>query len=165
MTAESPFTPDEIVELRKLLEIEKIRKVKNFYSHLMDMRDIDALIKICTDDCVCEYGPYGVWRGRKEIYDGWKAVFAGGVPYGGFHATTNQWIELTSPTTAVSRCYLHDISNEPDPRSNPVVWYGVYDENYVKIDGEWKMSFCRLEFLWPKRQVSDEFPRTMPGIP
>ena len=44
MTAESPFTPDEIVELRKLLEIEKIRKVKNFYSHLMDMRDIDALI-------------------------------------------------------------------------------------------------------------------------
>ncbi len=165
MTAESPFTPDEIVELRKLLEIEKIRKVKNFYSHLMDMRDIDALIKICTDDCVCEYGPYGVWRGRKEIYDGWKAVFEGGVPYGGFHAITNQWIELTSPTTAVSRSYLHDIVNEPDPRTNPVIWYGIYDENYVKIDGEWKMSLCRLEFLWPKRQVSGEFPRTMPGVP
>lgn len=165
MTAELPFTAEEIADLRRLLEIEKIRKVKNFYSHLMDMRDIDALINICTDDCVCEYGPYGVWRGRQEIYDGWKAVFEGGIPYGGFHATTNQWIELTSATTAVSRCYLHDIINEPDPRTNPVTWYGVYDEDYVKVDGEWKMSFCRLEFLWPKRLISEEFPRAMPGIP
>lgn len=162
MSSDSPFSAEEIAELRRLLEIEKIRKVKLYYSQLMDMRDIDGLIKICTDDCVCEYGPYGVWRGRQEIYDGWKAVFKDGVPYGGFHATTNQWIELTSPTTALSRSYLHDISNEPDPRANPVVWYGIYDEDYVKIDGEWKMRFCRLEFLWPKRQVSSEFPRPMP---
>ncbi len=160
--SDTPFTADEIADLRRLLEIEKIRKVKLYYSHLMDMRDIDALIEICTDDCVCEYGPYGVWRGRQEILDGWRAVFKDGIPYGGFHATTNQWIELTSPTTAVSRCYLHDIINEPDPRTNPVTWYGVYDEDYVKIDGVWKMSFCRLEFLWPKRQVSDQFPRPMP---
>ena len=83
MTSETPFTADEIAELRKLLEIEKIRKVKLFYSHLMDMRDIDALITICTNDCVCEYGPYGVWRGKQEIYDGWKAVFKDGIPYGG----------------------------------------------------------------------------------
>lgn len=160
--SETPFTPEEIADLRRLLEIEKIRKVKLFYSQLMDMRDIEALIEICTDDCVCEYGPYGVWRGRQEILDGWRAVFKDGIPYGGFHATTNQWIELTSPTTAVSRCYLHDIINEPDPRTNPVTWYGIYDEDYVKIDGVWKMSFCRLEFLWPKRQVSAEFPRPMP---
>ena len=39
---------EEIVELRKLLEIEKIRKVKNFYSQLMDMRDIDALFPFCV---------------------------------------------------------------------------------------------------------------------
>jgi hypothetical protein len=165
MASESPFSAEEIAELRKLLEIEKIRKVKLFYSQLMDMRDIDGLIKICTDDCVCEYGPYGTWRGRQEIYDGWKAVFKDGIPYGGFHATTNQWIELTSPTTAVSRSYLHDISHEPDPRADPVVWYGIYDEDYVKIDGEWKMKFCRLEFLWPKRLVSSAFPRPMARSP
>jgi hypothetical protein len=161
MTSDSPFTPEEIADLRKLLEIEKIRKVKNLYSQLMDMRDIDALIDIVTDDCVCEYGPYGEWRGRQEIYDGWKAVFKDGIPYGGFHATTNQWIELTSATTAVSRTYLHDISHEPDPRTDPVVWYGIYDEDYLKIGGEWKMSRCRLEFLWPKRLVSNQFPRPM----
>lgn len=163
MTMDAPFTPEEIEELRTLLEIEKIRKVKLFYSQHMDARDIDALIDIVAEDCVCEYGPYGVWRGRKQIYDGWKAVFKDGIPYGGFHATTNQWIEMTSPTTAKSRTYLHDISNEPDPRANPVVWYGVYDEIYEKIDGAWKMKLCRLEFLWPKRIVSEGFPDFMPA--
>jgi hypothetical protein len=155
------FTAEEIADLRKLLEIEKIRKVKQMYSHLMDCRDIEALVGILTDDAVCEYGPYGTWRGRAEIKAGWDAVFKNAVPYGGFHATTNMWIELTSATTAISRTYLHDISNEPDPRTDPVVWYGIYDEDYVKVDGEWKMSCCRLQFLWPKRLVAEDFPRLM----
>ena len=37
------FSSEEIAELRLLLEIEKIKKVKLMYSQLMDSRDIDAL--------------------------------------------------------------------------------------------------------------------------
>ena len=158
---DTPFTPDEIRELRTLLEIEKIKKVKLLYSQLMDSRDIEALAEIVTDDAVCEFGPYGTWTGRTAIYEGWAAVFKERLAYTGFHATTNQWVELTSDTTARSRSYLHDISHAPDPRANPVVWYGIYDEDYRKVDGHWKIAFCRLEFLWPQRLVSGEFPREM----
>jgi hypothetical protein len=161
MTTDAAFSAEEIQELRKLLEIEKIRKVKSMYSHLMDSRDIDALVQIVAEDAVCEFGPYGTWTGRDVIHKGWAAVFKDAIPYGGFHATTNMWIEMTGPTTAMSRTYLHDISNEPDPRANPVVWYGIYDEDYVKVDGQWKIKYCRLQFLWPKRLVADDFPRPM----
>lgn len=155
------FSPEEIAELRKLLEVEKIRKVKNMYSQLMDARDIDALAEYFTEDAVCEYGPYGVWNGRETIRTNWHEVFKEAIPYGGFHATTNMWIELTGPESAIARTYLHDISNEPDPRTDPVVWYGIYDEDFVKVDGVWKVSHCRLQFLWPKRLVTDDFPRPM----
>ena len=161
MTEQATFTAEEIQELRKLLEIEKIRKVKQMYSHLMDSRDIPALAQIVAEDCVCEFGPYGTWTGREQIYKGWAEVFKNAIPYGGFHATTNMWIEMTGPTTAISRTYLHDISNEPDPRVNPMAWYGIYDEDFAKIDGQWKIRKCVLQFLWPKRIVASDFPRRM----
>lgn len=161
------LTAEEIRKVRELLEIEAIKKVRLLYSHLVDARDIDALIDIMADDAVCEYGPYGTWNGKEEIHEGWKAVFLSGgdissVPYSGFHATTNQWVELTSESTAVSRTYLHDIIHEPDPRTNPVTWYGIYDEDYVKVEGVWKIQRCTLQFLWPQRLITGEWPGPFP---
>ncbi|MBT6586446.1 MAG: SnoaL-like domain-containing protein, partial [Gammaproteobacteria bacterium] len=54
------FNEEEIRELRELLEKEKIRKLKQLYSHLMDSGQIDALADIFTEDAICEFGPeYG----------------------------------------------------------------------------------------------------------
>ncbi len=158
---EQAFTEDEVVKLRELLEMEAIRKVKNLYSHLMDSRDIDALAEIFAEDAVCEFGPYGSWHGRDEIRANYKAVFSdadvnGALPYGGFHSTTNQWVELTGPETAVSRTYLLDIVHEPNPRVNPFIWFGLYDEDFVKRGGVWQIKRCTLQFLWPERQVTGE---------
>jgi ketosteroid isomerase-like protein len=157
------FSAEEIRELRQLLEIEKIRKVKLLYSQLMDCRDIDALAEIFAEDAVCEFGPYGTWHGRQQIRENYHGVFKDDIPYGGFHATTNQWVELTGPDTAVSRTYLIDVIHEADPRTNPVIWYGLYDEDYRKIDGDWKIQRCALQFLWPKRLVSENWPGPFPG--
>ena len=74
------FTDGEIKELRELLEKEKIRKLKQLYSHLMDSHQIDALADIFTEDAVCEFGPeYGNWEGRETIRTNYReeAVFAG----------------------------------------------------------------------------------------
>ena len=160
---DGPFTAEEIRELRTLLEIEKIRKVKLLYSQLMDSRDVDGLAEIFAEDAVCEFGPYGTWRGRDEIRANYHEVFKDAIPYDGIHATTNQWVELTGPATAASRTYLIDVVHEPDPRTNPVIWYGLYDEVFGKIDSEWKITRCSLEFLWPKRMVSEGWPGPFPG--
>ena len=161
------FSADEIKELRRLLEIEKIRHVKNLYSQLMDSRDIDGLAAIFSKDAVCQFGPYGEWHGRDEIHKNYKQVFESGgetspEKYAGFHVTSNHWIEMTGPDTAVGRSYLIDTVHEPDPRTNPIIWLGLDDEEYKKEDGEWKISKCALQFLWPQRMTSEGWPGPFP---
>jgi hypothetical protein len=172
MPTEAAFTDEEIAELRKLLEMEKIRKVKTLYSQLMDARDWDGFSMIFWDDAVAELGEYGNWRGRAEIKarisgatddtgDDLPTLLTGRIAYDGLHLTTNLWIELTSPTTAVSRCYLHDVLFEAHPRINPLLMFGIYDEDYEKRGGEWKIARFRVQFLWPDRVVLEDFPRRM----
>src|SRR5579863_3103266 len=159
--SEAPFTAEEIVELRKLLDIEKIRKAKLLYSHLMDGRDYDGLAQLYAEDAVGEWGPFGTWHGRAAIHERMLTEYSGGLPYDGLHFTTNMWVELTGPTTAISRCYLHDVLNEPNPRTNPVIYFAIYDEDWEKIAGEWKIKRSRIQFLWPERLPYEGFPRPM----
>jgi hypothetical protein len=163
--AEGTLTAEEIRQLRELLDIEAIKKVKLLYAHLMDSKQLDALAEIFTEDAVCEFGPYGTWRGREEIREKYRATVGGGLPYGGVHAITNQWVELTSDTTAVSRTYLHDVTHAPDPRTLPIIWYGIYDEDYRKVDGTWQIARCTLQFLWPQRLITGEWPGPFPPKP
>ena len=156
------LTAEEIGKLRELLDIEAIKKVKLLYSQLMDSADIDGLAQIFAEDAICEFGPYGTWNGREEIHTNYKEVFKAAKPYAGFHSTTNQWVEMTGPDSAVSRTYLHDIVHEPDPRTNPVIWYGLYDEDYIRVDGEWKISRCTLHFMWPQRLITGDWPGPFP---
>ena len=163
------LTPEEVAEARRLLEIEKIRKTKLLYSQLMDSRDIDALKEIFAEDAICDFGPYGSWTGKQAIYEGYKAVFStdesinAQEKYGGFHVTTNQWVELTGPDSAVSRTYLIDTVHQPDPRTNPIIWLGLYDEDYVKTDGKWLIKRCTLQYLWPQRILTDVHGKEWPG--
>ena len=172
---ESVFTPEEMGELRQLLDIEKIRTVKTLYSQLMDARDWDAMDAIYWDDVTAELGPYGTLQGIEAVIDSisGRAVKQGDLPslmggrlaYDGLHMTTNLWIELTGPDSAVGRSYLHDVLFEEHPRINPVFMYGIYDEDYEKRSGAWKIRTFRVQFLWPSRVVSDDFPRAMPLSP
>lgn len=159
MSIES-FTPEEIRSLKRLLEIEAIRKVKNLYSHYMDSGRIDDLADIFTENALCEFGPeYGSWQGRETIRKNYKGVFAGpdAVLFSAMHNTSNHLIELTSDTTAVGRSYLIDIATTTPADKMPIVWFGIYDEAYEKVGGKWLVSRCSLQFMWPKRMTTDGF--------
>lgn len=163
MSDPTPFTAEEIAELRKLLEIEKIRKVRTLYCQLIDGLRIDELAELLHEDAVTEFGPYGTLRGKKAIYENYKTNFIKDrVPYAMLHHASNLWIELTGPTTAISRSFLHDTHCIPDPRTNPVKWLGIYDEDYEKVAGKWLIKHSRLQFLWPQKIVTEGFPRAMP---
>jgi hypothetical protein len=162
VASEDSFTAEEISELRKLLDVAKIKKVKDLYSQLMDGRDFDRLANIYAEDAVGEWGAFGTWHGRKEIHAAMVSSYEGQIPYDGLHCTTNMWVELTGETTAISRTYLHDVLNEANPRTNPVIWFAIYDEDWEKIAGEWKIKRSQIHFLWPERHVHEGFPRLMP---
>src|SRR4051812_32125023 len=121
MADNTSFTADEVAELRKLLEIEKVRKVVTLYSHYMDGRKWKELSELYTEDAVGAWGPYGTWNGRAAIYKALVDAHQGRVPYDGFHITTNAWVDLTGADTAVSRTYLTDMWPAEDlgPISHP----------------------------------------------
>lgn len=154
------LSPDEITRLRRLLVEDDIRKVKLLYSQLMDAGRIDELAELFTEDAVCIFGSFGEWHGREEIRTNFAAVdkeHHGGVPFHAMHATTDHWVEVTGPDTAVGRSYLIDLITGTPRDGQPIVVLGTYDETYRKVGGAWLVERCVLQFLWPDKQVSDEF--------
>ena len=159
------FTADEIGELRKLLEIEKIRKKKLLYSQLMDSLDLEGFSDLYTEDAVADWGPAGTWHGRAEIFEQIKIAYEGRGSYDGFHITTNLWIEMTGEGAASSRCYLFGVDARPNPRVNPTASFAVYEEDWVRVGSDWKINRHRIFFLWPERHVPEDFPRLMLPTP
>ena len=164
MSSDVIFTAEEGRELRRLLEIEKIRKKKLLYAHLLDSVYPEAFVELYAEDATGDWGPFGTWSGREELIERIRAQFGDKPPYNYLHMTSNLWVELTGPTTATSRGYLHDVCTEPLPNVSPTAWFGLYEEDWVKIDGEWKIKHTRVNFLWPDRQPCEGFPRTPPVL-
>ena len=154
--------------VHELLEIETIRRARMRYSYYLDTGDLDALVALFTDDAVCEFGPYGVWTGKATIAENYAQVVGGAIrehgPFQTLHVNTNHWVELTGPDAAVGRLYLVDLALGGEADKNPMVWLGVYDEVYRKIDGDWRIARSSLQFMWPERHLTEGFPGpTFPG--
>ncbi len=153
------LTSEEVAELRKLLDIERIRKVMQLYSHLFDSRDWNGFMDLYLDDAVCEWGHLGTWHGREQILPRLVEGHRDRLPYDGFHMTTNLWVDVTGPDTARSRSYLLDVWETAS--DDPIVGYATYEHDYKKINGEWKISHTVIEWIWPKRVVTDDYPRAL----
>ena len=159
------ITTAELQELRELLEIEKIRKLKMLYAHLMDSHQIDALADLFTEDAVCEFGPeYGDWEGRETIRENYHGVFDDQEQFAAMHHQTNHYVDLTGPETAIGRSYLLDVVTTAEPEGQPIVWFGLYDEEYRKVNGQWLISKCSLQFLWPQRMTMPSFEKPYPKV-
>ncbi len=143
-----------------LLAIEEIKHVKYLYSHLYDGGDVEEAIKLFTEDAVCEFGPrYGDWIGRNQIFEKYSGIWAnnranGGLPYEVLHAFTNPHIVLTGPETAEGWWYLLEFTTKVGAEKPPRI-FGVYRDEYRKVEGAWKIARMRVDFLWPIRAFKD----------
>ena len=126
----------------------------------MDTGRIDELGALFTEDAVCQFGTFGTWEGRETIRENFAQVdrdLHHGVPFHAVHSNSDHWIDFTGPDTAIGRGYLIDMVTEKAPDEIPIVVIGVYDEEYRKVEGAWKIARCTLQFLWPDKQVSSNF--------
>ena len=159
------FTAEEVKSLRNLIDIEKIKELRHRYSYHMDARDLDKLKDVFADDAICGFGPYGNWVGKDVIYNNYKETFKDTLdtPFVSMHVNTNHLIKITGPDTAKGRVYLLDgitknmDGSDIEPGSSNFLWLALYDEQYIKIDEEWKIKHMNLEFFWTERHVSDNF--------
>jgi len=139
--------------LEELLEVEAIRKLRVMYSHHFDGQNLADLVDLFTDDAVCEFGPDygGDWVGKPQIRANYATYLEReGPAFGVMHAVTNHAVRLVNADTALGRAYLLDLRTT-EGVENPLILFGVYDDLYRKVDGQWKIHRTRIDFLWPKR--------------
>ena len=147
--------------MQELVEIEAIKNLRIQYSHYFDGQHVEALADLFTEDAICEFGPDygGDWVGKAQIRENFQQWSLGeGDPYSVLHAVTNPLIRLIDETTAHGRWYLLDLRTT-EGVDNPLILFGIYDDVYRKVDGNWLIHRTRIDFLWPKRHMGE--PRSL----
>ncbi|MFO8101528.1 MAG: nuclear transport factor 2 family protein [Dehalococcoidia bacterium] len=138
-----------------LEDIEAIKKLKSTYSRCLDGKLWDKMEDCFTDDVKTSYFNDEIKTDGKEatmqffrmgLIDDIVAV----------HHAHQPEIELTSQTTARGTWALYNfLIDKKGDRAQRVG--GIYHEEYVKIDGKWKMKsvICRQLFheSWERKDI------------
>ena len=162
---EEAFTNEELGRLRRLIDEDDIRKLGSMFYQYLDHGYDARLAELFTEDVVCEFGPYGVWEGLETVMENFYGVREqlGGTPPVTLHAGGHHWIAFQDRDHATGRRQLLDFMVDKKPDENPLLWLALYDEEYRRVDGNWKIARTSVQFLWPERHVTDGFPGDFPG--
>jgi hypothetical protein len=138
----------------ELLEIEGIRALRDTYARCVEVRDAAGLAELFCADAVVEFpdGLGGNRVGKDAIVEVLLAQRAEmDESSGTVHVITNPWITLTGPESARGSCYMIDL-REPELTDSvsggPVQLIGRYEDEYRRIDGQWRFAKIRVPFFW-----------------
>ena len=131
--------PSEDLEARitVLEDIEAIKKLKARYAYMVDTRNWQEFANLATDDAVWDFGPLGVYQGREEIIRFTRDIILEAHSFM-MHMFHNPVIEVKGEK-ATGEWYFEVPATETE--KNRAVWInGKYEEEYVKVGGEWKFK-------------------------
>jgi hypothetical protein len=127
--------------ITRLEDIEAIKQLKVRYSHICDdMHNPDAIASVFAEDGVWESADFGTATGHAEI----RALFSNFRDLFTFsqHNMTNPLIEVNGDR-ATGVWYI--MGPWTLTEGNQETWMALrYDDDYVKIDGEWKYKHLRV---------------------
>ena len=123
--------------VRALEDVDAIRNLKARYAEYCDdSYNPDKIASLFVEDAVWESGPLGRYEGReaiREFFRGASQIFTFAI-----HYSLNPQIEVTGDT-ARARWYLFMPCTVGE--GDQGMWRaGVDDEEYVRVDGEWKFK-------------------------
>jgi hypothetical protein len=137
-------------------DIEAIKRVQGQYGRAADTKNWDLLRPTVTDDFYCDTGAGG--RGATTGIDAFIDR-VGKNPAVTVHHALLPEIDITSPTTAAGIWAVHLFAKAPD--GTAVDAYGHYHNTYEKVDGAWRLSSLRLE--WLHREIRPGQPAGTPN--
>lgn len=147
------MTPEDLVE------IELIKRVKYRYLRGLDQKDWDAVASCFTTDATAAYS------GGKYSYEGRDAILEflvrsmGSESFLSSHRCHHPEIDLTGATTATGTWALEDTVIETT-FDITIRGAAFYVDEYVKVDGEWKIATTGY-----KRSFEEIQPRgSVPGL-
>jgi len=147
--------------LQELSEIEEIKQLKGRYQRGVDTKDWDLLASVFTEDS------RSIYNGGKHSYDGRDAILGflreglGTIEVQTMHHAHTPEIEITSETTARGTWYLEDfvLSKRPSegaPHGTTLHGTGIYQDEYVKRDGQWHILSTGYERIFQDIQPRPE---------
>lgn len=139
--------------ITELSEIEAIKQLKGRYQRGVDTKDWDLLASVFTPDA------RSIYNAGKHSYDGREAILdflregLGSIDVQTMHHAHTPEIEITSETTARGTWYLEDfvLSQKPAkgaPHGTTLHGTGIYQDEYVKQGGEWRIALTGYERIF-----------------
>lgn len=131
--------------LQHLLDLEAIKQLKARYFRAVDRKIWEVLSEVFTRDAVLELPERDVKvQGRDAIVTFVRKSLVGARSV--HHGHTPE-IDLLSSDTARGIWAMHDYVEWPvddNGRRRGLKGYGHYEEDYLREDGEWRISRARL---------------------
>jgi hypothetical protein len=136
-----------------LIEIEAIKQLKARYQRAVDTKDWALMAEVLAPDAKSIYsdGKY-TYEGRDAILEFLRSGLDRRDVVSMHHAHTPE-IEITSEATARGTWYLEDfvlsaLPSDGAPDGTVLHGTGVYHDEYVKQDGEWKIALTGYERIF-----------------
>ena len=129
--------------IQRLDDIEAIKQLKATYCALCDDGyDADGLAELFTEDAVWDGGALGVANGREKIHKFFSNT-PRVMPFA-VHMVMNPRIEIDGDQ-ATGRWYLFQAATFSPGEDRTQLWGSArYDEEYVRVDGEWRFASVKL---------------------
>jgi len=130
--------------IRVLEDIEAIKKLKHMYWNSVDNLLWDEVVDCFSEDGVIDYEPDIKMEGKKDIAAHIKEKLHEHI---GVHQGHHPVIQITTDTTATGRWQLYVYAYQ-DFIKMGIRLGGYYDDEYVKEDGEWKISRSKMSLIF-----------------
>lgn len=130
--------------IRRLEDIEAIKNLKHRYFRTLDKKLWDEFADCFTEDAKTsyhdgKYRPEGKFAIMRFIKRGMARY-----SFFGLHHGHHPEIELTSDTTASGTWALYNYMIDTQENKGLLI-VAFYRDEYVKVDGEWKISFTSYD--------------------
>lgn len=130
-----------------------VRALKAQYTYALDTTIADAsrvddLMDLFTDDACVDYGSFGRYRGKAAIRSFFAGIIRAQIAWT-FHSATDPLIDV-GLTNAVARFHFDARAvMKAAYAAGPQLFVGVYDEEFVRSRGEWKIKNLVANFSVP----------------
>jgi uncharacterized protein (TIGR02246 family) len=142
-------------DAERLADLEAIRRLKARYFLRLDRKDWDAYRDLFTDDLKAE-GTKSTGQGRDDFVAGVAAVLAGRTTV---HQGHMPEIRFLDEDRARGIWALYDyVEADGGPEREGFEGYGHYEEEYRRVDGDWKIAHLRLTRLRRDPLAGDPLP-------
>ncbi|MFO8011073.1 MAG: nuclear transport factor 2 family protein [Dehalococcoidia bacterium] len=135
------------VKIRILYDIEGVKKVKRRYWRCVDEKRMDDLADCFTEDAVADYAIGRLLEGRDAIIEFLKESLARPeLQVTSVHQGYNPDIEIKDEASAAARWPMYNYMIFGKAKTFMKSWQ-YYDDEYLKVDGEWKIKFTKITYV------------------